>query len=161
MGPLYEWPTTGAAVPAAAGDYRRYHIQGLQVPEWAPWEGCGFLLKYFYSTLFSTWKLIKYFLCAWCNNRSLFLSSSLKGSTKESWEWCEFSYQVSAGKVMRSCSKEDRLRTECLVPQPLKSFSWSTSCLTFLCLSFLICKAWCNDTLHFLSLWGGLTKFLF
>ena len=26
-------------------------------------EGCGFLLKSFYSTLFSVWKLVKYFLC--------------------------------------------------------------------------------------------------
>ena len=156
VGPLWDAQLPGAAVPAAAGGLQALpRLGGYKCQSGLLEEGRGFLLKYFYSTLFSTWKLIKYFLCAWCNN--VFLSSfqaPWKGSTKIKLGIMQIFLQVSARKVMWSCSKEDRLRTECLVPQPLKSFSWSTSCLTFLCLSFLICKTWCNDTLHFLSLWG-------
>ena len=150
------WPTTGGGSTCCGrGITGATTTGGLQMPEWAPWGGPWISIEIFLLYPFSTWKLIKYFLCAWCNN--VFLSSfqaPWKGSTKIKLGIMQIFLQVSARKVMWSCSKEDRLRTECLVPQPLKSFSWSTSCLTFLCLSFLICKTWCNDTLHFLSLWG-------
>jgi hypothetical protein len=40
-------------------------------------------LKYFYSTIFSIWTVIKYFLCVSCNNRVLCsFHPQLKGAAK-------------------------------------------------------------------------------
>ena len=65
MGPLRDAQLPGAAVPAAAGGLQAVpRLGGYKCQSGLLEEGRGFLLKYFYSTLFSIWKLIKYFLCA-------------------------------------------------------------------------------------------------
>ena len=55
MGPLRDDQLPGAAVPAAAGGLQALpRLGGYKCPSGLLEEGRGFLLKYFYSTLFST-----------------------------------------------------------------------------------------------------------
>ena len=73
LGPLRDAQLPGAAVPAAAGGLQALpRMGGCGCPSGLLEEGCGFLLKYFYSTFFSIWKLIKYFLCVSCSYVAVF-----------------------------------------------------------------------------------------
>ena len=73
MGPLRDAQLPGAAVPTEAGRLQALpRLGGPGCQSGLLEEGRGFLLKYFYSTVFSIWKRIKYFLCVSCSYVAFF-----------------------------------------------------------------------------------------
>lgn len=133
---------------------RSYHDWGYKVPEWAHWGGLWISTEKFLLYPFLCLEASKIFpVCFTRSCSPVFLSGSLeRHNENQAGNKAPFLTCIGAKGGTGEELRAPLLQPECWVQIHFLAVGDGASDLAFLCLSFLICKNWGNNTLHLLRL---------